>query len=676
MFDHSHESRALTHRVSELVDLLDAGSQDEAVSCFAELYTHSRANPNLVRLNDLLLHLSERYEFLDSLTLGADSSYAISVSEPEPEIYVVTPSYNCEETIGRTLDSVAMQRGKFSLRYHVQDGGSTDGTLDVLEDYRKKTANTGSDRLNGKHIHFTYSTGSDSGMYDALLKGFQEICPDSISPYSWMTWINADDQLEPFAFSFLRSIDQSSKASKVDWITGLQSVRRENGMRQTFAVPLARELIARGLCDGKYWRHVQQEGTFWRWRLWRSTNAPEKLSAHRYAGDWRLWFEFAQDNELFQAQVPLGIFNFRKGQLSQASAEKYAAEIDQVVSSKKRAENFDYIKRVGVSYADLIYAPTSNDVLLRNRVLYVDREKSEKSGLVEQGHQQIPLAVRSDSYYTRSNGISEARVSKERLGIIVFGHTRDRHIEAVLKSLQAQGVIDVTNVWIDGHQGKKALIDKTENVARVVGQYQVRDFVRHSGQLGFRKMLIHGLTHMVNNYESIIVLEDDCYPTKEAISVFESELKTIALDPSVFSVYGHHFLTPSEDEYVNRFQGWGWATTDDKLKPILHQLIDCFSMRESDFLEFVSKLLTAQVRDRIDVTPPRNPSVCLEHFFAWDETVALLTGVMGLRHKKTSKRVIYNAGMEEGEHFSDKPLFRSAPFNMLTLSEAVSRFAE
>ena len=49
-----------------------------------------------------------------------------------PTVYVVTPSFNAAAPIDRTIASVLSQAGDFRIRYHVQDGGSTDGTLERI----------------------------------------------------------------------------------------------------------------------------------------------------------------------------------------------------------------------------------------------------------------------------------------------------------------------------------------------------------------------------------------------------------------------------------------------------------------------------------------------------------------------------------------------------------------
>ena len=51
-----------------------------------------------------------------------------------PSIGIVTPNYNGGHFLAATIDSILTQDYP-SLRYHVQDGGSTDGSCDVLRSY-------------------------------------------------------------------------------------------------------------------------------------------------------------------------------------------------------------------------------------------------------------------------------------------------------------------------------------------------------------------------------------------------------------------------------------------------------------------------------------------------------------------------------------------------------------
>jgi hypothetical protein len=265
---------------------------------------------------------------------------------------------------------------------------------------------------------------------------------------------------------------------------------------------------------------------------------------------------------------------------------------------------------------------------------------------------------------------ASGRLFVQDFGILLLGCARPLHIAEVLEGLKRQDALAYVHVWIDGHQGDPELKKKTEKVANVVSGYAVAEVYRHQGNLGFRKLILQALTFAVREFKHILVLEDDCFPTRDAVRVFQNELRILEGEPDIFSVYGHYFLTESETDTCSRFQGWGWGTTSDKLKPVLAELIECYSLSEAQYLEFVTNVLTSGVVARLDVTPPRQPTHTLTKFFAWDETLALLTALRGWNHRKTPSRVIYNFGVGlDASHFKYIDLYRQPPFNMISIDK-------
>jgi glycosyltransferase involved in cell wall biosynthesis len=93
----------------------------------------------------------------------------------QPLVSIVTPSFQSGRFIQQTIESVLAQTYP-RLEYIVMDGGSTDGTLDILERYR--------DRLQ-------YFSGLDGGAADAINRGFGR-CHGSI-----FAWLSADDIYSP-----------------------------------------------------------------------------------------------------------------------------------------------------------------------------------------------------------------------------------------------------------------------------------------------------------------------------------------------------------------------------------------------------------------------------------------------------------------------------------------------
>lgn len=220
-----------------------------------------------------------------------------------PRITLVTPSFNQAAWLAKTLDSVLGQ-GYPNLEYGVVDGGSTDGSIAILDAYR--------DRLS-----FVISE-PDKGMYDAIQKGFAR------STGEIMGWLNSDDVLMPNAlFTLARLFHDIPQA---EWITGYRCAVDELGC--AVALEPARAWSAEAYAIDHRW--IQQESTFWRRSLWEraggSLNTDLKL-----AGDFELWHRFFRHASLYSTDALLGGFRVRsRGQASLEQLDAYEAEAARV----------------------------------------------------------------------------------------------------------------------------------------------------------------------------------------------------------------------------------------------------------------------------------------------------------------------------------------------------------
>ena len=113
------------------------------------------------------------------------------------KISIITPSFNQAQYIQRTIDSVLTQVGDFELEYFVFDGGSTDGTVEILKSY--------GDRLN-------WVSERDKGQVDAINKGLRAVTGDVVG------WINSDDVLLPGALA--RVAETFEARPDAEWVHG------------------------------------------------------------------------------------------------------------------------------------------------------------------------------------------------------------------------------------------------------------------------------------------------------------------------------------------------------------------------------------------------------------------------------------------------------------------------
>jgi len=257
--------------------------------------------------------------------------------------HIVTPCFNASKTIDQTIQSVISQPGNFLIHYHIQDGRSTDGTIKKL----KKWEDILNRQVSGNrptNITFTWSSKPDHGMYNAIIKGFDKMY---ISPDDFMTWINADDILLPNALSNVYNV--TKELPEVQWIGGAKHIFDDNGVVYERFVPFSDDIIRKGLCDGIHWNYMQQEGIFFKKKLWFKSR--HSLNKYKLAGDWNLWREMAHHTEYFQLGKPLGGFRRSEGQLSVFQRDDYKLEIDSAIPPDIRKESFSLLhKRTNLHY--------------------------------------------------------------------------------------------------------------------------------------------------------------------------------------------------------------------------------------------------------------------------------------------------------------------------------------
>jgi glycosyltransferase involved in cell wall biosynthesis len=109
----------------------------------------------------------------------------------QPLVSVITPVLNREEMIGRCLTSVAKQSHP-RVEHIVVDGGSTDGTLDIVRSFERSHP-------------IRWISGPDEGMYDAINKGLNLARGDVLA------YVNSDDLYLPWSLEVAaRSLSRGS----------------------------------------------------------------------------------------------------------------------------------------------------------------------------------------------------------------------------------------------------------------------------------------------------------------------------------------------------------------------------------------------------------------------------------------------------------------------------------
>ncbi|MBR1133268.1 glycosyltransferase family 2 protein [Bradyrhizobium iriomotense] len=204
---------------------------------------------------------------------------------------LVTPVRNQASFIGQTIESVIEQQ--FSpLEYIVMDGGSTDGTTDVIERYRS---------------HLThFESRNDEGQSDALNKGFAKASGDIFG------WLNGDDLLLPGAIEYVARFFLSNP--DVDVVYGDRIVINAHGD------DVGRWMLPSHSDQILSWvDYIPQETLFWRRSLWERAGSYVDTS-FSFAMDWELLVRFRDHGAHFR-HLPHYIGAFRVHSFQKTSAE-------------------------------------------------------------------------------------------------------------------------------------------------------------------------------------------------------------------------------------------------------------------------------------------------------------------------------------------------------------------
>lgn len=126
---------------------------------------------------------------------------------------IITVTYNCENTIAETIESVLRQSCKeLQLEYWIIDGKSTDRTLETVLGYSR--------RMEEQGIAYSVVSEPDGGIYDAMNKGIRMADADVIG------FLNSGDWYEP---DTLKVVQKVFAKTHCDLMFGHVRIYRQDG---------------------------------------------------------------------------------------------------------------------------------------------------------------------------------------------------------------------------------------------------------------------------------------------------------------------------------------------------------------------------------------------------------------------------------------------------------------
>jgi glycosyltransferase involved in cell wall biosynthesis len=220
------------------------------------------------------------------------------------KISVITACLNSKRYIRQTIESVLSQKGSFELEYIIRDGCSTDGTLDILEEYKDKC------------IVISQKDGSPQ---EAINAGM------NMATGNVGAWLNADDIYLPGTLQAVVNAFSSNPTKQ--WLYGRCNIINENNLEIRKPITLYKNFMgyfySRNilLCEN----YINQPATFWKMDLWRqvSGNLDTKYKA---AWDYELWLKMANTSPAIHIRKHFTSFRRHNESISENHFEKQFKE--------------------------------------------------------------------------------------------------------------------------------------------------------------------------------------------------------------------------------------------------------------------------------------------------------------------------------------------------------------
>ncbi|MFO7606151.1 MAG: glycosyltransferase [Desulfurivibrionaceae bacterium] len=198
------------------------------------------------------------------------------------KISIITPSYNQVGFLEKAILSVWNQKGDFDLEHIVADGGSTDGSLEILRKY-DDLYRKGQFKHSCRSFSFSWWHGRDNGQSDAINTGF------AASKGEILGWLNSDDiYLSPGSLAALQQPFLDDRAD-IAVGNGYHIGEHDNILKKPCLINLLTDQdLQQRLNSLICYDFILQPATLFRREVW--LRCPLDESCH-FTMDWVFWIE-------------------------------------------------------------------------------------------------------------------------------------------------------------------------------------------------------------------------------------------------------------------------------------------------------------------------------------------------------------------------------------------------
>lgn len=493
----------------------------------------------------------------------------------KPLITVVTVVYNGAEYLEGTIKSV-IQQSYDNVEYIIVDGGSSDGTLDIIGQY--------------EHAIDYWVSEPDKGIYDAMNKGIDLVSGD------WVNFMNAGDEF--FGNSTIKDVCCLLISGNMDIFTGYVKIVDSEGKWLGYNHPY-KNLDS---SDLKLENCIAHQATFTRINVFKAIG---KFNlSFKVQGDYEFWLR-AKQKKLKFFQVEKIIANFRsegissdRSRLEESIREKYKALLINNLMAKKEC------RRRGAKETLLLRIKSVARKILGSKI----------SGIISKKN-IIKLSKKQKIIYDTS--VEGAT----RGGVYVFS----RNMHERLKNDQRASLYTFQNKF--SVIGKKGIVRKLASFLRLI-YLELIIFSGKKGDIFFFPAPEVPLSVLFSKRKFIVVIHDIFgWKNREEITSF-ARLKTKMLP--LIAKKAHRVGTVSE--FSRKDIATNFGIPEDKIFIVHNGLGDCY-IKEPN-LERLAKLKKKRYILNVGALEPRKNIVFLidlydflkKNYIEFEKLKLVLTG--------------------------------------------------
>jgi len=177
--------------------------------------------------------------------------------------------------------------------------------------------------------------------------------------------------------------------------------------------------------------------------------------------------------------------------------------------------------------------------------------------------------------------------------IALFVYNRPEHTRRTISYLQKNLLADESRLFIFSDAPKsdndKAKVEEVRHLIKEVTGFKSVKITERKKNLGLAESIISGVTQLVNEYDKVIVFEDDLLSSPYTLRYFNEALGKYAKEEKVMHIGAYMYNLPAKNLpqtfFFRAATSWGWATWARAWKdfePDVDVLLKQFDKKKTD----------------------------------------------------------------------------------------------